>query len=222
MIKAIIFDMDDTLYEEQQFVMSGFRAVSEHLAAKYNLDCSNIFKILKHDFENGIRKKNFNILLKKLKLNESLDHLIRIYREHIPKISLCPDAEQILKIYKGKLKLGLLTDGHIKTQNNKINSLDIRKYFDVIVINDITKGVSKANKEVFVKTLSMLKIKSENTLFIGDNPLKDFIGASQAGIISIRINRGSGEYDKLVGDQADFTISTLLDIPKIIEKITER
>ena len=78
-LKAIVFDLDDTLYPEMEFVMSGFRAVAKYLAKKYKLSSSKIFNILKSDFKKGIREKNFNFLLEKLNLSKKeLKSLIKI------------------------------------------------------------------------------------------------------------------------------------------------
>jgi len=57
MIKAIIFDLDDTLYPEKKFIMSGFRAVAKYLSKKHKLNYNEVFKILKKDFKKRLRKK---------------------------------------------------------------------------------------------------------------------------------------------------------------------
>ena len=222
MIKAVIFDLDDTLYEEKEFVMSGFKAVSEYISEKHNLENSKILKILQHDFEKGLRKKNFNVLLQKLNLTgESADNLVKIYRKHLPALTLFSDAEHILPKLKSEFKLGLMTDGHITTQENKIKALGIKDNFNAIIINDLAKGISKADKQPFSDILSQLKIEPENTVFIGDNPLKDFAGAKSLGIHTIKIMRDTGQYSNITVDnplEADHIISTLSDLPEIIEK----
>ena len=70
MIKAILFDLDDTLYEEKQFVAGGFKTVAEYLSIKYRVDYDKVFKILKDAFEKGLRRKNFDVLLKKLAIEK--------------------------------------------------------------------------------------------------------------------------------------------------------
>jgi putative hydrolase of the HAD superfamily len=222
MIKAIIFDLDDTLYEEKQFVMSGFQTVAKHLSKINNVKYSKIFKILKQDFQKGLRKKNFDVLLQKLNMvGETPNNLVKIYREHYPTINLFYDAKKILTNLKGKFRFGLITDGYITPQNNKIHSLGIKDYFDAILINDLEKGISKADKKPFLDILFQLDVEAKNTLFTADNPIKDFLNAKNLGIHTTRIKRKKGEYAGITVNhsvEADYTISTLLDLPKIIKK----
>lgn len=220
MVKAIIFDLDDTLYEEKQFVISGFKSVSDYISKKYNLDCSVIFEILKQDFETGLRKNNFDVLLNKLNINEPVSKLVDVYRGHKPKISLFPDAQKIINESKNKFKLGLITDGYILTQKNKIKALGIENDFDVITINDISKGITKKNKEPFLQTISKLEINPENTFYVGDNPLKDFVVSKKLGIQTIRIKRNQGWFKDVTVSmdyEADHVLASLLELPKIIE-----
>jgi len=223
MIEGILFDLDDTLYEEKQFVVSGFEAVSEYLSKEKNLNKEEIFRILITDFENGLRRKNFDILLEKLNLKDGTKNmLVKIYREHIPALSLYPDAKVILRNLKRKFKLGLITDGYPIAQKNKISTLGIRHYFDVILINDISKNESKKHTLPFENAVGKLNVKYRNTICVADNPLKDFITPKKLGIHTVRIKRGGGEYSKIIVDKsldADYTISNLLQLPHVIEKL---
>jgi putative hydrolase of the HAD superfamily len=223
MIKLVLFDLDDTLYQEKQFVMSAFKSISKYLSKKYNIKYDKIFKILKDDFNKGLRKKNFNVLIKKLQLiDEDVDYLVRIYRNHKPEISLYNDAEYILNKLKKTIKLGLVTDGYIATQQNKISSLKIKNYFDVIIINSPKDNIDKKNPKIFNKIIKKLKVNPKDTVYVGDNPLKDFIASKKIGIHTVRIKRKSGEYSKFKVEgsiDADFVISNLNELTNIINNI---
>lgn len=138
MIKAVILDMDGTLYNEKDFVKSGFEAVARYVSATYALGFEGVFAILIQDFDNGLRGRNFDVLLSKLNLPaEEVNNLVEIYQKHKPSIHLHPDAEAALKELKGYFKLGLITDGQQETQENKVSALNIRRYFDAIIITDV-------------------------------------------------------------------------------------
>ncbi|MFB0566153.1 MAG: HAD family hydrolase [Candidatus Aminicenantaceae bacterium] len=219
MIKAIIFDLDGVLFDENEFVMSGFKVVSNYLASKYNLDSSKIFEVLKTDFQQGLRRKNFDILLKKINLeNEKVVNLVNIYRKHQPQLSLHSDARKLLKKLKGRFKLGIVTDGYKETQEKKVSALNLKEYFDVITINDKKEEWKPSVKPLKV-TLKKLGIKPNEAIYIGDNPLKDFIGCKKIGMYTVRIRRGDGEYNNLILNneyEAEYTISNLLDLEKIL------
>jgi putative hydrolase of the HAD superfamily len=225
MVKTIIFDLDGTLYPEKKFAESGFRAVAEYVFKQHKISQNKVFGILFNDFKKGIRNKNFNVLLKKIGLeNNNVEKLIKIYRSHYPKkIVLYPDALKFLKNNNKNFKLGLITNGHKITQTNKISALSIRKYFKAIFIatefgdNDWEKSMASFN---FL--LKKIKSKPEETIYIGDNPKRDFMGAKKMGILTIRIKRKNGDcYNILANNKnkANFEVSSLISLNKIIKKI---
>ena len=215
---AIILDLDDTLYKEIDFIKSGFLEVSSYLSMKYQYSQDFIYNELLLDFIKGVRKNNFNIMLEKINANkEELEKLIEIYRYHKPNIYLCHDSREILNYLKERYKLALITDGIIKTQNNKIDALGIRDFFDMIIINEIANGIDKSSKEPFIKLMNVLKISPNNSVFIGDNPLKDFIIPKKLGMLSIRIKRIGGIYsDFPLTDDVDYEILDLNKLKQIL------
>ena len=224
MITTIFFDLDGTLYPEEEFVISGFFAVSEYISKKYKISRGKVFGISADDFKKGLRKKNFNVLLKKLGLKkETVEKLIKIYRSHYPKeISLYPDASKTLKALNENFKLGLITNGYKNSQANKISSLKIKKYFKAIFIaTEFEDDNWKKSVVSFNILLKKLKSKPEETAYVGDNPKRDFMGAKKMGILSIRIKRKGGDcFNILSGkkNKADYNISSLQSVEKIIKK----
>ena len=223
MIRCVLFDLDGTLYDEKDFVMSGFRAVSGYLSKIRGVDAEKCFDILRSDFESGLRGKNFDTLIEKLGLDIETPDLVRVYRQHKPRIHLFADAQEILDKLKGSLYLGLITDGWREVQQKKVSSLKVRRYFDVITFTDAHgKENWKPSLKPFEITLEKLQIGAKESMYIGDNPIKDFIGAKKLGIITVRIRRGSGEYDFIELDaehEADYNITNLGELQKIREKI---
>ncbi len=68
-IKAILFDLDDTLYEEKEFVKSGFKEVAKFISNKFKINEKIFYKILSNVFSEGIRGNIFNIALERLNIN---------------------------------------------------------------------------------------------------------------------------------------------------------
>lgn len=220
-IKALIFDLDDTLYQEIQFIYSGFSEVAQHLSKKYSLSYNFVYNELVNDFKKGIRKKNFNVLLKKIDKNDDeLPNLIDTYRYHIPKIFLCEDAQVVLKILQNRYKLGLITDGYICSQENKIDALGIRSFFNYIIINNIEKGIDKLSENPFKVLINLLEVPPDTVIFIGDNPQKDFFVPQKLGLLTIRIRRPGGIYANIpTNDSVNIEISSLIELPNILDRI---
>lgn len=225
MIRAVIFDLDGTLYNEKSFVKSGFRAVSAYLASKYPINENVIFSHLIRNFERGLRGKNFDVLIKEFGLTkEKVIDLVDIYRTHKPEIKLYTDAKILLSYLRSKqYKLGLITDGHATTQRNKIKALGLTNYFDAIIITEeLGKGFLKPSVKSYKLMLHKLNVKPEECVYIGDNPLKDFLPAKKLDITTVRVKRGEGFYDSIEVPKeldADYQVANLLAIPSLIEKL---
>ena len=223
-IKAVVFDLDDTLYPEYEFVMSGFLVVAKYLSKKYKLNGLRIFDILKSDFKKGVRERNFNLLLEKFHLPEKeLKKLISIYRSHKPKIELFLEAEKLLKhLQNKKIKIALISDGFVGTQRNKIEALKIEKYFQVITLSDeLGINYRKPNTKPFNLTLKKLSVKPSEAVYIADNPQKDFIGAKKLGLTTIQIKRVGGIYSQIEvtkENKADLVINSLSQLKTMFNK----
>ena len=213
MIRAVIFDLDDTLFPERSFVLSGFKAAAKYLEQKHKIPAQKSYSILEEAFDRGLRKKNFNDLLSRLNLNEPVENLIRIYRTHTPTIKLYPDAEKTIHALKGKIPLGIITDGTPETQTNKIKALGIEKTFERIIINDIGKGTTKTQGTSFAMMLNTFKLPANEVAYVGDNPEKDIATPRGLGMTSILIRRKDGVYShNPITAKPTYLINTLTDI----------
>ena len=128
--RVVLFDLDDTLYSEKEYVRSGFREI-----AQLNQSIANMEHKLWIAFASG--EKAIDHVLKaegvysEAKANDCID----IYRRHFPSIHLYPTAEQLLERLKDSgIPLGLVTDGRPEGQQAKIESLGLCKYFKKIII----------------------------------------------------------------------------------------
>lgn len=227
MIKAIIFDLDDTLYYEQDYVKSGFRAVSRYIGSKYGVSEKEFYKLQLDILEKEGRGKVFDLALENFSLpQDEVEKMLVVYRSHIPEeIRLYEDAEYILEKLKkeGKYKTGIITDGNSQVQWNKIKALALTDLVDEIIVTD-DFGVDKRKPAPFayLRLLESFKIKAGEAVYIGDNPLKDFIGARGLGLKTIRIVREKGmhiEKRMEVSYEADFEVNTLRNLEDILNRI---
>lgn len=223
-IKAVVFDLDDTLYPEYEFVMSGFLATAKYLSKKYKLNSLRIFNILKSDFKKGVRGRNFNSLFKKFNLPEKeIKKLIYVYRNHEPQMKLFSDAEKLLAYLQSrKIKIALISDGFIRSQENKIKALKIKKYFQAITLSDkLGINYRKPSTKPFNLTLRKLSVKPSEAVYVADNPQKDFIGARKLGLTTIQIKRAGGIYGQVEvtrENKADLVINSLSQLKTMFNK----
>ncbi|WP_158235996.1 HAD family hydrolase [Hydrogenovibrio sp. SC-1] len=198
MINAVIFDLDDTLYLESEYVLSGFNAVAEYLSVKYGISKYEIYIFLKNQFLTHGREKIFNylyhyLLAKIIPDNEAglVEELVTVYRNHEPTIVLEKNIVTGLLELRNNydLKLGLLTDGLPLMQKKKVLALGIEDYFDEIVYSwEI--GCPKPHVDGINYLLAKLGTTSKNTIMVGDNPSHDIEPAVTLSMPSIRVLTG--------------------------------
>lgn len=201
MIKAVVFDLDDTLISEKEYILSGFNEVSQHLSKSYNLDREKVYSQLVQLFKENSQNV-FNRVLDLHEINYTLDmitELIQVYRQHVPTISLYDDAKVILtELDKSNLKLGIITDGYQLTQRNKLVSLDIERYFDSIIVTDeLGREFWKPHAKPYELMKKHLDVQFNEMIYVGDNLSKDFITANKLGMTTIHIKREDGVYSSL-------------------------
>lgn len=223
MIKAVVFDLDDTLISEKEYIRSGFKVVSNKIAIDNNLDEDKVFnKAL--EFFKVSSKEVFNRLLDELEIEYSKDYileLIKCYREHEPNISFFEDVIPMINILKEKgYKLGIITDGYKETQLRKIEVLKCRKLFDEIIITDeLGREFWKPHEKSYKIMAEKLNVGLDEMIYVGDNVEKDFITANRLGLTTVRINRRDNIYSN-INIQSEFLakykIKVMNDVSKII------
>lgn len=221
MIQAVIFDLDDTLYLESDFVYSGLRAVDEYLKSK---KVFGFYEIASKLFQKGFRGRIFNHTLDILNINydeSDIISLLDVYRGHNPQISLSQDAKWVINWIKNHFIIGLITDGFLRTQQNKVKALQIKKEFNLIIYSDEFGSVNWKPSEVpYLKVMEHLKLEGKNLVYIGDNIQKDFITAKKLGWLTIQIEREQGEYTNLQMNsdyRAHYKISSLYELTGILQ-----
>src|SRR3989339_1318664 len=179
MITTVIFDLDDTLYQEIDYCKSGFRSVADWLCFGLNFDSDEVYEILWQEFTQGDRRAVFNNALEKLKLpynNDFIGHLVQIYRNHRPKLNLLTETKLVLDELSEKYNLALLTDGFLPAQRLKVEALGIEQYFQCIIYTEeLGREFWKPSTAGFEKILNVLGEKAENCVYVADNEQKDFI-----------------------------------------------
>ena len=136
-IRVIVLDLDDTLYLERDYVVSGFRAVDRWLREVHG-SAGFLAPAMEH-FAAGRRGDIFDATLTQLGMVPTcglVKQMIATYRDHAPDIRLLPDAKRLLRHILGRFPVALLTDGYSATQRRKIAVLGLDGWIDPIVCTD--------------------------------------------------------------------------------------
>ncbi len=220
MCSVLVLDLDDTLFPEKQFVLSGFQEIDRFLLER---GYSGFFAEARRLFDSGIRGDVFDRVLRSLGVMEAaqlIPELIKIYREHAPTLQLHKDADWTLRFFHKRNQLGLITDGYLLTQKNKVKALGIAHYFDAVVYSDeFGRDHWKPSPTPYMKLKGILGCDHRNCVYVADNPKKDFVTPNKLGWRTIQICRPDGEYafaQAPLGFQAQEKISTLQELQALI------
>ena len=188
MIRALIFDLDDTLYCEKDFVMSGYRAVARYLFDRGSCSFEKAFSLMTETFETQGRQHVFPALFGHLADDSiTIPELVEIYRRHEPIINLCPGYKELLQDFSRHYRLGIITDGLPAVQGQKVQALGLKNIMDKIIYTwDYGPEKEKPHPYSFSLMLQCLDTEPDSALFIGDNPEKDCKGAHGIGMKCIR------------------------------------
>ena len=223
-IRAVIFDLDNVLYAEKDYILAAYREIAGFLSPRCSLSKREIYGKL----VGGWRRKTsmyprlFNDLVADLGLGQELvPELLRIYVGVAPKLSLHPGAGDLLGFLRGRgMKLGLLTNGNVGAQRNKVHLLGIEEFFDVVVYaREKGKESEKPNPEAYRGVLDLLHVAPEETVCVGDNPHTDFWGAKKLGMRTVRVLSGEFKDVRLATEyESDVDVRTLDEFFKFIEQ----
>jgi putative hydrolase of the HAD superfamily len=208
---VIVFDLDDTLYDEIDFVKSGFKEISKYLQDDKYYDF-----MIDEFYQNGSGKV-FNKLIENFELDISLQRLIEIYRFHKPNINLPQDIVKLLE-FTSDYKTALISDGHYITQKNKFDILGLNRFINYPIFTDF---YHTRKPELKPFEMIMKKYPYESYVYISDNPKKDFIAPNKLGWSSIRYKNNIGIYKEYESD-ATHEVENRLDIIEIISNIYKR
>lgn len=193
----IVFDLDDTLYKEIDFVRSGYIYINNYINSRFDIDLSK-------EIENclGGEINFFDLINSKLSSDQSftLKKYLELYRFHFPEIKLSKDTTYFLeKILSHNIDFSIITDGRSISQRNKIKALGLCNLVKNIIISEET-GFEKPhlnNFEILSRIYSHKKL-----VYIGDNTFKDFLAPNSLNWATIcLINDGRNIH------QQDFNLS---------------
>ena len=210
MIKAIIFDLDNTLIDRQ-------RAFKEMLERKFkllfddpNLVSQMIKDILIWDHNGTVERIDvFKKWANKYHITTiSPEKLDEQWSNESGKIAyLFDDVRETLQKLRSKYKIAILTNGNAQTQRRKLNTINIYDLIDYSLVSS-EFGIRKPHKEIFEYTAKKLGLKPSECAYVGDNYTVDIIGAQNAGMLPIFISKTGQTYDNVICIK---TIKDLLD-----------
>ena len=203
----LIFDLDDTLYDELTYVRSGFQAVAAWGARQYDLDADVSYARLTSLLEHEGRGRIFDHWLNG---RGSVREAVRVYRHHTPNISIWDTAIRTLARVQD-LPLYLVTDGHKIVQAKKLAALGIGQRFRHAYLTH-RYGVAHAKPSLHCFDLIRRREGCAwgELVYVGDNPAKDFVNLNSCGAHTVRVL--TGQHRQTVAKPSFDALHTIPDL----------
>jgi len=196
MLECLIFDMDDTLCPEREFVLARLAAVARRLEELYGPRI-DFERELVACYEADLRTRVFDTVLERAGLEpdrQVIRELVDLYRSLPVDLAPYPDAEPALRLWSRHLPLALITDGHGPTQRAKLACVGLAPYFrEVVFTHDLGPDGTKPSAMPF--RLIQQRVGFEGpAAVVGDNPALDFPAPKQLGWTTVRIVRPGAKF----------------------------
>jgi len=219
-IKAVIFDLDNTLIDflkmkREATKAAAFAMVDAGLPADRSALSSRLFDFYSnYDIESDDAFSKFL-----LKTYRKIDYRVlaaavnAYLREKALHLKPYPGVVATLASLKKRgFKLAIVSDGLRLKAWMRLNAAGLDRYFDVVVTYDDT-GKKKPSEVPFKKAMAKLHVKPGECLMVGDWPEKDMIGAKAAGMLTCWAKYGS----RFTKGEADFIVQDIKDIIKVVQ-----
>lgn len=194
--KAVVFDLDDTLYSEKQYVRSGYLKIADKI-----FHDPMIYEQLWKAFIN--KEQAIDAVLKRngIYSEELRDKCLDVYRNQDPDVNLYDGVEEMLVgLREHNVKVGIITDGRANGQRKKIKSLGLEQFADEIIVTDELAGngnvnlFRKPNTIAFEIMRKRWSVALDDMVYVGDNYNKDVTAAKRMGIDCVYVNNADGLY----------------------------
>lgn len=168
--RVFVFDLDDTLYKEIDFLYSAYQEIAKWIELKFAR--KDVYPFMLETYK--AKLDTFSFLIETYDLPLTKTDLLTIYRSHLPNIRLDSDTKKVLDTLKQNCRLGMITDGRSITQRNKFRMLGLDSYIkneDLIISEEF--GSEKPSERNYL--FFMDKYPNADFVYVGDNLRKDFI-----------------------------------------------
>jgi putative hydrolase of the HAD superfamily len=194
-IGAVLFDLDDTLYPQADFLRGAWGAVAE-AATAHGVGRSGLLRALRSVGAEGSDRGG---IIDRALVMVGAGHvpvapLVDAFKAHRPhRLTAYPGAAEAVARVRALVPVGLVSDGDPGGQRGKLTALGLTGAFDAVGWSDeLGRICRKPSVRPFLHAANQLDVRPDDVVVIGDRPDKDVLGAHRAGMRAVRVR--TGEY----------------------------
>jgi len=221
MMKAVLFDLDDTLLDRDASVLYFVEQQYERLRHVFDgvPRADYVRRFIELDNHGYVTK---DVVYRQIESEFGLTgvwpELLADFKSQFDAYCInLPGLDPMLKTLQAQnRRMGIITNGPSPFQEQKIEAMGIAPYFSAILVS-AAEGVKKPEAEIFHRALTRLGAKAHEAIFVGDNPHADIAGAQALGMQTIwrRVEHWQCT-------SADAVVENLAELPAIIQRLENR
>jgi FMN phosphatase YigB (HAD superfamily) len=220
MMAAVLFDLDDTLYDQRQWLDGAWQAVAAR-AATDGVDRDRFENALRDLAGDGSDRGDIidRALARLGETSISVPTLMAAFRSHAPaQLNPYPGVVDALADLQARVALGLISDGDPVIQRAKLDALGLTPFFSSVVLSDeLGRAHRKPDPLPFRVALTELGVDARDAVYVGDRPAKDVAGAVCSGLRGVRVRTGEWRDDP-DDPRAWATVDTVIDAIELLRR----
>ncbi|OZB97943.1 HAD family hydrolase [Paenibacillus sp. XY044] len=217
-MEAVLFDLDNTLVNRKEAFEQFLQKFIDRFAAAQNSEHHlKLMERLRSADRNGYREKKelYEEMRRTLPMKDektTAEDLLAYWFAEFPGCTVAMDgAEDVLRELSSiGVRIGCVTNGSARTQYAKLDRVQLRNYFDVVIVSE-EAGVKKPDRRIYEMALGRLQARPENCWFVGDHPEKDAQGAAAAGLRPVLLLTATSDADAIL-PEGTLTINKLQEL----------
>lgn len=229
-IRAVIFDLDDTLLDRHATQIRMAKHIAERFSAIFQgINTESIVSaflqsdlLATADFysgkpSGGSREQRFGSFLKLLGISEDCATAMteEYMRAYPPMCIPMAGAVQVVLELAGRFPIGIVSNGLPDVQYKKIEAIGLDRAFSCVVLSEEI-GIRKPDPEIFLRAARLLRVPPVECLYVGDSYPHDIVGAKAAGMNACWFKSGSSPSQNTDAG-ADFTIANIAELIGILD-----
>ena len=224
MIKAVVFDLDHTLFDRYATIKKLVPQLRKHFDLGDGITDEYFIQELSYADKHFVHKGwegIYNHLVSKgiFKTLPGFAEYTEIVLRHFRHIAEKYDfSEPTLKKIKSKgYKIGLITNGSHELQYKKLGMLELTDLFDEIIVSGDTP-YQKPDERIFLMMAEKMGVEPSEMMYVGDHPLNDVEGSRKAGCVSVWVKTtGTWIFPEI--EKPDLQIETVEELPSLLNEI---
>ena len=218
-IRAVIFDMDNTLFDFVEAKLIACAAMIAYLKVPVEpVVLLKYFLRPVHGFESHENIRDF-LHDNHCYSDTVFNRCCTIYdEEKVAAIKPYPLVSETLSVLRNRgLKLAVVTDAHNGNALKRLKKAGLEEFFNTVITMEMS-GKAKPSPEPFLLAMNKLGVKASETILVGDSIRRDIMPAKALGILAVHAVYGDRNFHEGERDDADYVIHGIQEVIGVVGK----